>query len=91
MTVKALWVSTNNGSFPAQEDSEPLAFGARDTIFVRATVANGGSRSSKWPVILFVGDSAAIMPPSPAIVKGFTTVELDAGEEASVDFQVRLL
>ena len=86
----ALGVSVDEDSFPPRaNDSAPLPFGPQDTVYVRVTIQNTGERAAKWPVVMFVGDDVAIMPPSPPTVKGFTTVELEAGAEATLNFRVR--
>ena len=74
-----------------ENGAEPVPFGAGDELRVSVTITNTGARSGAWPVLLFVGDDAAVVPPAPPMLKAFRRVVLDSGASETLHFVVRPL
>ena len=59
-----------------------------DTITVSVRVSNLSSRSAKESVLMYLSDEYRIITPEVKMLKGFTKIELAAGESADVSFTV---
>lgn len=61
----------------------------KDTLDIMVNVKNTGDRIGKETVLLFVRDEYASITPSVKRLRGFNKIELEAGEQTMVRFQLK--
>ena len=64
-------------------------FRSGDTIRIAVDVKNVGSRSGKESVLLFINDDVASIVPDARRLRDFEKITLDAGQSATVEFEVK--
>jgi len=66
------------------------SFQPKDSIVIKVTVTNSGSRSGKEVVQLYVSDRVASLVPAGKRLKGFEKIELDPLESKEVTFKLTI-
>lgn len=66
------------------------SFQPKDSIVIKVTVTNSGSRSGKEVVQLYVSDKVASLVPAGKRLKGFEKIELDPLESKEVTFKLTI-
>ena len=77
-----------SATVPGASASVPTEFTASDTLTFAVDVKNTGDRVGKEPVLLFVSDLVATLSPDNTRLRAFEKVELQPGEQQTVQLRI---